>query len=584
MKDGIRTEDQMQVSRQEVYEDYLNCYLQQCTDVRPCRDTCLLKKAAWYLLMEPLPSGTFTMFPFYQALGKGCGALNKDYKKLLSAFIKATELLETICLNLFLQPWKKEIKTLKTFTGPFVYCLLPVLSSSTIQSVLASIGYLPHTDTPQSEYRLSKDANPDRAMLVAFELLLARVECYHLLELLDKDQLGPQKWLEVLQRRVRPTKLEAPTEKKTMIRPKEEVKKKDEADGKEILPYLDTRLAVNPQPKPPRCHLISEDQSIMEMQMTYPDLAFRGRPLLPDKPHRANTNRSSSKAVHTASSNNYSDDNKAAELPRRGCIKDTEAAATTVCRKNHGSTTAEVFDDSGRSSSSNDRNTPGDTISSRFSNTDGSRVDDELSHPQAISLHITLKDGSMAEQRLKPGEPQPTVDPPTWTQQQTTADLQNKRLANPGLPSLSSINEDQKLRELVERMGQLSVQETKNKLKMKKENKSGEENTNTERMKKERKASTEREAEEQNLKRPMMETGPGLSYAARRWTRSCQSDPAVTKEQKPPTVCHPSLLIIRTVDCQSCKGGSTDQQGGEDTERAEACRAEEEQLAQSSVI
>ncbi|XP_070834145.1 spermatogenesis-associated protein 2 [Chaetodon trifascialis] len=235
MKDGIRTEDQMRVSRQEVYEDYLNCYLQQCTDVRPCRDTCLLKKAAWYLLMEPVPSGTFTIFPFYQALGKGCGALSTDYKKLLSAFIKAAELLETICLNLFLQPWKKEIKTLKTFTGPFVYCLLPVLSSSTIQSVLASIGYLPHTDTRQSEYRLSKDANPDRAMLVAFELLLARVECYHLLELLDKDELGPQKWLEVLQRRARPTKLEAPTEKKTMIGPTEEVKKKkEEADGKEV--------------------------------------------------------------------------------------------------------------------------------------------------------------------------------------------------------------------------------------------------------------------------------------------------------------------------------------------------------------
>lgn len=40
-----------------------------------------------------------------------------------------------------------------------------------------------------SEYRLSEDANPDRAMLVGFELLLARVEYYHLL---DTDQLKPQ--------------------------------------------------------------------------------------------------------------------------------------------------------------------------------------------------------------------------------------------------------------------------------------------------------------------------------------------------------------------------------------------------------
>lgn len=43
-----------------------------------------------------------------------------------------------------------------------------------------------------SEYRLSEEANPDRAMLLGFELLLARVECSHLLELLEKDQLGPQ--------------------------------------------------------------------------------------------------------------------------------------------------------------------------------------------------------------------------------------------------------------------------------------------------------------------------------------------------------------------------------------------------------
>lgn len=50
-----------------------------------------------------------------------------------------------------------------------------------------------------SEYRLSEDANPDRAMLVGFELLLARVECYHLLELLEKDQLEPQVRSEIIQ-------------------------------------------------------------------------------------------------------------------------------------------------------------------------------------------------------------------------------------------------------------------------------------------------------------------------------------------------------------------------------------------------
>ncbi|KAG7999850.1 hypothetical protein GBF38_001908 [Nibea albiflora] len=304
----------------------------------------------------------------------------------------------------------------QTFTGPFVYCLLPVFSSSTIQSVLASIGYLLHTD---SEYRLSEDANPDRAMLVGFELLLATVQCRHFLELLDKDQLGPQEWLEVLQRRMEPSKQEEPTEKKTTVVQKEEEKKKEKADGAEMAPYFDTR---KPQAKPRRCHLISMDHSIMEMQMNYPDLAFR--------------------------------------------------------------------------------------------------------------------------------------------------ELQTKRPTSPGPPSLSSTDEEQELRELAERMGQLHVQETKV------ENKSGEESTIKERRKKERKVSTEGEAEEQNLRRPVMETGPALSCAASRCTRSSQYDPTVMKEPKP--VCHPPP--------QTNGGGSAVQPEGEDSERAEKGRAEEEQLAQSFVI
>ncbi|XP_010750129.2 uncharacterized protein LOC104935915 [Larimichthys crocea] len=556
MKDGVRAEERVDVSRQDVYEDYVK-YLQRCTDVRPCREDGLLEKAARYLQREPEPGATFTVFPFYRALCEGCEALNADCRKLVSALEKAAELLETLCVSLYLQPWKKEIKTIKTFTGPFVYCLLPVFSSSTIQSVLGSIGYLLHTD---SEYRLSEDANPDRAMLVGFELLLATVQCRHFLELLDKDQLGPQEWLEVLQRRMEPSKQEEPTEKKMTVVQKEEEKKKGKADGTEVAPYLDTRLPVKPQAKPRRCHLISVDHSIMEMQMNYPDLAFRGRPLLSDKAHRANT-RSGSKSVHTAGTNSYSDDSKAADPPRRGSVKHTKVAALAGSRSDS-SRAAEVFGDDGRSSGCNDRNggrstAPADAMSSSCSNTEG--VDDELTPPQAVSLHLTLRAGATAEQR-----PQPTVEPPAWTQQQTAAELQTKKPTSPGPPSLSSTDEEQELRELAERMGQLHVQETKA------ENKRGEESTIKERRKKERKVSTQGEAEEQNLRRPVMETGPALSCAASRCTRSSQCDPTVMKEPKP--VCHPPP--------QTEGGGAVQQEG----ERAEKGRAEEEQLAQSFVI
>lgn len=132
------------------------------------------------------------------------------------------------------------------------------------------------------------------------------------------------------------------------------------------------------------------------------------------------------------------------------------------------------------------------------------------------------------------------------------------------------MDEEQDLRKLAERMGQPHVQETKEEVKSKEENKREEQNTNRERRKKERKASTEGEAEEQNLRKPVMETGPALSHAY---------------SEKQSTVCHHSLLTVSKADSQSCKGGgSPGQREGEDTVGAETGRGDEEQLAQSYVI
>ncbi|XP_034465369.1 uncharacterized protein LOC117775905 isoform X1 [Hippoglossus hippoglossus] len=502
MQDGEGAGEQAEASRLELYEDYLKCYSDWCPGDQPCHDVQLRKKVAQYLLREPTPPGTFTVFPFYQAVAEACDPVSTDCRKHLTAFIRATELLETLCVNLFLQPWRKEFKTLKTFTGPFVYCLLPVLSSSTIQSVLASIGYLPHTDSPQSEFRLCEDANPDRAILVGFELLLARLECNHLLELLEKDQLGPKEWLEVLQRRAGPTKVEETPGKERTMGPKEEEKEKDKGDIKEV-PRPGVRVRCIPRRNP------SADQFTMEMQRTYPDLAFRGRPLVPDKPHRAKRSRSSSKVVHTASGH-YSDSSKASEIPKRHGIKDINATSKIICSKIDGSKADNMLGDEGRSSS----------------DTDGNRVDVELSGPQAISLHMGLK----------PGESSPTVDP-------SAADIPKKRLSRPDLPSLSSMDEERELKGLAERMrDQLHVQETNEEVNRKEENKRGE-NTNKERRENEKKISTEGEVEDPNLMKPVVETGPALSYDA--------------------------------------GGGSTE---GQEKEEVEFSEGEEEQLAQNFVF
>lgn len=133
MKDGTGADELAELSRRELCQAYVNCYAEVCTEVGPCRDTRLLSKAAEYLLREPEPSGTFTVFPFYEAVTDSPDALGTDCRKHLSAFVKATELLETLCVNLFLHPWKKEIRTLKVFfiSFCFIYFILFYFTTST---------------------------------------------------------------------------------------------------------------------------------------------------------------------------------------------------------------------------------------------------------------------------------------------------------------------------------------------------------------------------------------------------------------------------------------------------------------------
>lgn len=150
------------------------------------------------------------------------------------------------------------------------------------------------------------------------------------------------------------------------------------------------------------------------MKMTYPDLAFRGRLLLLDKPPRANNSRCSSKAVYTASTYNYSDESKTADLHTSNCIKVIKPATLNICSKTDDSKTAEVFDDNSRGG--NNRNT-GQPIS----DTDGSSVVEDLIYPKAIPMHITLRAESTAGQKMKPADHQPKGEPPVCTQQETTA-------------------------------------------------------------------------------------------------------------------------------------------------------------------
>ncbi|CAN2389482.1 spermatogenesis-associated protein [Pristimantis euphronides] len=103
----------------------------------------------------------------------------------LKQMMKAFAILEVICVNLFLFPWRKEIRTLKKFTGNFVYFVEPVIPEDAIRQILQRVGYSIASDT---EYIIGGNINTEEAKQTAFELYLSRIQCENLLWLMSKDR------------------------------------------------------------------------------------------------------------------------------------------------------------------------------------------------------------------------------------------------------------------------------------------------------------------------------------------------------------------------------------------------------------
>ncbi|KAJ7985941.1 hypothetical protein DPEC_G00345680 [Dallia pectoralis] len=295
----------------EVCDQYLNYYHEIWRtkgDIKPCQEMRVTGGARRFLLLETDPDARFSTFDFYLT-AFDCVKCFPDCRTFLGALIRATEMLEMFCVNLFLCPWKKEIKVVKTFTGPFVYCIQPVLSKSATKNILETIGYRLETDT---EYRLTNKADPETAMKMGFELFLARIECQYLLELMGHQ--SPSECLEILQRRATPLpQTQRATEEipaEYLQKPKQDgedasgsslvdpgPRETDEVDLTEEKPISatpvkqpeDGQVPINLEVQSmdvthtsgietPRTFL-NEDQSIIEIRQNYPDLAIRQKPI-----------------------------------------------------------------------------------------------------------------------------------------------------------------------------------------------------------------------------------------------------------------------------------------------------------------
>ncbi|XP_069739777.1 spermatogenesis-associated protein 2 [Narcine bancroftii] len=175
-------------------------YVQICELKLSAKDLVLedasLKKMAMSLLdlYRQEPFERFKLFRFYDIVENSLKTLKTSS---LNALLNAFGILETFCINLFLYPWKKEFKTIKTFTGHFVYYIKSALCEDDVWNILYFIGYHYEKET----YQMKNKVNTNHVKFISFELFLAGMECENLLEIYSQIKVKGYSELNVVQER-----------------------------------------------------------------------------------------------------------------------------------------------------------------------------------------------------------------------------------------------------------------------------------------------------------------------------------------------------------------------------------------------
>ncbi|XP_019581661.2 spermatogenesis-associated protein 2 [Rhinolophus sinicus] len=145
---------------------------------RPGSDEHLREAAATLLSLHRVdPFYRFRLLQFYEVVESSLRTLSASSLRALHC---AFSMLETVGINLFLYPWKKEFRSIKTYTGPFVYYVKSTLLEEDIRTILNYMGYVPELGTA---YKLKEFVETLQVKMVSFELFLAKVECEQMLEI-----------------------------------------------------------------------------------------------------------------------------------------------------------------------------------------------------------------------------------------------------------------------------------------------------------------------------------------------------------------------------------------------------------------
>lgn len=174
-------------AKQDILMDYVAYYGTKWSEGKLliCNETTIKTRAKHFLESGACPAERFSKLSFY-SIAENCLQMKKEPgDNIFKNLIKALEFLELLCINLFLSPWRKEIKSLKTFTGNFVYCVQSVLPDNVVKTILEKIGYIATTAT---EFSLVRKINEEETKETAFEIFLARIECETILEMTNEAQ------------------------------------------------------------------------------------------------------------------------------------------------------------------------------------------------------------------------------------------------------------------------------------------------------------------------------------------------------------------------------------------------------------
>ncbi|KAL1770438.1 spermatogenesis-associated protein 2 [Sigmodon hispidus] len=148
---------------------------------QPGSDEYLQVAAATLLSLQKVdPLHRFQLIKLYEVVASSLRSLSSSS---LSALHCAFSMLETVAINLFLFPWKEEFRSIKTYTGPFVYYVKSTLLEKDIRAILRFMGYEPELGTA---YKLKELVESLQVKMVSFKLFLAKVECEQMLGIHSK--------------------------------------------------------------------------------------------------------------------------------------------------------------------------------------------------------------------------------------------------------------------------------------------------------------------------------------------------------------------------------------------------------------